>query len=220
MGVSAQAFGTLNHWLIQLINIVTGNLDRVGGSLFTQPAVNDFAETRPGRFARFSSRVSGKPEFGGELPVSVLAEECLTPGEGQIKALFTCAGNPVLSTPNGRQLDRALAGLDFMVSLDPYLNETTRHADIILPPTAPLEHDHYDLAFHTHVGTQHRAFQRGRFPPSPTARGMIGRSLPNSATVSRPCSVTKRGLSGRRPNSLTTCSRPGTTARAVATERR
>ena len=149
MGVSVQSFGTLNHWLIQMLNLVTGNLDRVGGSLFTHPAAFDFAGTRPGRFARFHSRVSGRPEFGGELPVVALAEEILTPGDGQIKALFTAAGNPVLSTPNGRQLDEALSGLDFMVSLDPYLNETTRHADIILPPTAPLEHDHYDIAFHT-----------------------------------------------------------------------
>jgi len=148
MGVSVQAFGTVNHWLIQLINLVTGNLDRVGGTLFAHPAVNDFARTRPGQFNRFKSRVSEKPEFAGELPVVTLAEEILTPGVGQIKALFTCAGNPVLSTPNGRQLDKALAQLDFMVSLDPYINETTRHADIILPPTAPLEHDHYDLAFH------------------------------------------------------------------------
>lgn len=149
MGVSVQSFGTLNHWLIQMINLVTGNLDRVGGSLFTHPAAFDFAGTRPGRFARFRSRVSARPEFGGELPVAALAEEILTPGDGQIKALFTAAGNPVLSTPNGRQLDTALASLEFMVSLDPYLNETTRHADIILPPTAPLEHDHYDIAFHT-----------------------------------------------------------------------
>lgn len=149
MGVSVQAFGTLNHWLIQMINLVTGNLDRIGGSLFTAPAAFDFAGTRPGRFARFRSRVSKRPEFGGELPVVALAEEILTPGDGQVRALFTAAGNPVLSTPNGRQLDTALASLEFMVSLDPYLNETTRHADIILPPTAPLEHDHYDIAFHT-----------------------------------------------------------------------
>ncbi|MGR8947953.1 MAG: molybdopterin-dependent oxidoreductase, partial [Gammaproteobacteria bacterium] len=149
MGVSTQAFGTLNHWLIQLLNIATGNFNREGGSLFTHPAVNDFAKTRPGKIGRFKSRVSGKPEFGGELPVSVLGEEILTPGDGQIRALFTCAGNPVLSTPNGRQLDEALASLDFMVSLDPYINETTRHADVILPPTSPLEHDHYDLAFLT-----------------------------------------------------------------------
>lgn len=149
MGVSTQAFGTLNHWLIQLLNIVTGNLNSEGGALFTHPAVNDFAKTRPGKSGRFKSRVSGKPEFNGELPVTALSEEILTPGAGQIRALFTCAGNPVLSTPNGQQLDRALASLDFMVSLDPYINETTRHADVILPPTSPLEHDHYDLAFLT-----------------------------------------------------------------------
>lgn len=164
MGVSVQTFGTLNHWLIQLINLVTGNLDKVGGTLFPRPAVNDYTKTRPGRFGRFKSRVSGKPEFGGELPVTVMAEEILTPGEGQITALFTCAGNPVLSTPNGRQLDEALAQLDFMVSLDPYINETTRHADIILPPTSPLEHDHYDLAFHTLAVRNTTRFNEAVFP--------------------------------------------------------
>jgi anaerobic selenocysteine-containing dehydrogenase len=88
------------------------------------------------------------PEFGGELPVAALAEDIITPGKDQIRALITSAGNPVLSTPNGRRLDRAYAGLDFMASIDFYINETTRHANIILPPTASLEHDHYDLAFH------------------------------------------------------------------------
>jgi len=164
MGVSVQAFGTLNHWLIQLINLVTGNLDNIGGVLFSHPAVFDFAGTRPGRYGRHTSRVSGRPEFGGELPAAVMAEEMLTPGDGQIKALFTCAGNPVLSTPNGRQLDSALAGLDFMVSLDPYINETTRHADIILPPTAPLEHDHYDVAFHTLAVRNTARFNEPVFP--------------------------------------------------------
>ncbi len=91
--------------------------------------------------------MSGLPEYGGELPVSALGEEMLTPGEGQIRALVTVAGNPVLSTPNGRQLERALDGLDFMLSVDFYINETTRYADLILPPTAPLEHDHYDTTF-------------------------------------------------------------------------
>ncbi|HJP36420.1 MAG TPA: molybdopterin oxidoreductase family protein [Gammaproteobacteria bacterium] len=164
MGVSVQAFGTLNHWLIQMINIVTGNLDRVGGTLFARPALNDFAKTRPGRFDRFRSRVSNKPEFDGELPVTVLAEEILTPGDKQVKALFTCAGNPVLSTPNGRRLDEALAELSFMVSLDPYINETTRHADIILPPTSPLEHDHYDLAFHAMSVRNTVRFNEAVFP--------------------------------------------------------
>ena len=148
MGVSTQAYGALNQWLIQIINIVTGNLDKPGGSLFTLPAVDQISASSPGGFGRHRSRVRDLPEFDRELPAAAMAEEITTAGEGQIRALFTGAGNPVLSTPNGRQLDEALAQLDFMVSLDPYLNETTRHADIILPPTSPLEHDHYDLAFH------------------------------------------------------------------------
>lgn len=147
MGVSTQAFGTLCQWLVQLINLVTGNLDRVGGALCTMPAVDLVASTSGGHFNRWQSRVSGLPEYGGELPVSALAEEMLTPGEGQIRALVTVAGNPVLSTPNGRQLEQALQGLDFMLSVDFYINETTRYADLILPPTAPLEHDHYDTTF-------------------------------------------------------------------------
>ena len=147
MGVSTQAFGTLCQWLVQLINLVTGNLDRVGGVLCTTPAVDLVASTSGGHFNVWQSRVSGLPEYGGELPVSALAEEMLTPGEGQIRALVTVAGNPVLSTPNGRQLEQALDGLDFMLSVDFYINETTRYADLILPPTAPLEHDHYDTTF-------------------------------------------------------------------------
>lgn len=147
MGVSTQAYGSLCHWLIQLINLVTGNLDSVGGALCTSPAVDLVASTSGGHFNVWQSRVSGLPEYGGELPVAALAEEMLTPGEGQIKALISVAGNPVLSTPNGRQLEQALDGLEFMVSVDLYINETTRHSDLILPPTAPLEHDHYDTTF-------------------------------------------------------------------------
>ncbi|MCJ7557944.1 MAG: molybdopterin oxidoreductase family protein [Gammaproteobacteria bacterium] len=148
MGVSVQRFGGLCQWAIQLINIATGNLDRSGGSMFNLPALDLVAgpNNRPGHFNQWQSRVRGLPEFSGELPVAGLAEEILTPGEGQVRALITGAGNPVLSTPNGQQLDRALAGLEFMVSVDFYLNETTRHADVILPPTSPLEHDHYDMA--------------------------------------------------------------------------
>lgn len=149
MGVSTQRHGTLCQWAIQILNLLTGNLDRVGGSLCTLPAVDlvKAPNSRPGSFGRFKSRVSQLPEVNGELPVAVLAEEILTPGQGQVKALVTIAGNPVLSTPNGRQLDNALASLDFMVSVDIYLNETSRHAHIILPTTSPLEHDHYDLIF-------------------------------------------------------------------------
>ena len=151
MGVSTQAFGALCQWLIQIINIATGNLDREGGVLFTLPAFDNVATTGRGGFGRHHSRVRGLPEFDREIPASTLAEEITTPGEGQIRALFTGAGNPVLSTPNGRQLDAALDSLEFMVSLDPFINETTRHADIILPPTSPLEHDHYDIGFHVNA---------------------------------------------------------------------
>ncbi len=151
MGVSTQRFGALCQWAIQVLNILTGNLDREGGSLFTLPAVDQVAATGPGGFGRHHSRVRNLPEFDRELPAAVMTEEILTPGEGQIRALFTGAGNPVLSTPAGDKLDAALEQLDFMVSLDPWINETTRHADVILPPTSPLEHDHYDLAFHVNA---------------------------------------------------------------------
>ncbi len=148
MGVSTQAFGSLCQWLIQILNIYTGNLDRVGGVLPNDPV---FPVTGPGTAKGhrdlWRSRVRGLPEFAGELPVAALAEEILTPGNDQVHALLTSAGNPVLSTPDGRTLDRALAGLDFMVSIDIYVNETTRHADLILPPTSFLSQHHYDLIF-------------------------------------------------------------------------
>ena len=149
MGVSTQAHGVVCQWAIQVINLLTGNVDREGGALLTSPALNliQMKLMGPGHLDAWRSRVRGAPEFSGELPVSVMAEEMLTPGKGQIRALVTSAGNPVLSTPNGRQLDEALDKLDFMVSIDFYVNETTRHADVILPPTCFVEHDHYDLVF-------------------------------------------------------------------------
>ncbi len=147
MGVSTQVFGTLCQWLVQLLNLVSGNLDRVGGVLCTEPAVDIVAATSGGHFNRWQSRVSGLPEYSGELPVAALAEEMLSAGDGQVRALVTVAGNPVLSTPNGRQLEQALDGLEFMLSLDFYINETTRYADLILPPSGPLEHNHYDTSF-------------------------------------------------------------------------
>lgn len=164
MGVSTQAFGTLCHWLVQLINLVTGNLDRVGGALCTTPAVDLVASTGGGHFNRWQSRVSGRPEYGGELPVSALAEEMLTKGEGQIRALVTVAGNPVLSTPNGRQLEQALDGLEFMVSVDLYINETTRYADLILPSTSALENDHYDTTFNMFAVRNVTRFNRAILP--------------------------------------------------------
>ncbi|MEV8374078.1 molybdopterin-dependent oxidoreductase [Kribbella sp. NPDC056861] len=148
LGVSTQQFGALCQWAVQVLNIITGNLDRPGGSMFPRPAVDTLRGIGRGHIGVWKSRVRSLPEFGGELPASVMAEEILTPGDGQIRAMVTIAGNPVLSTPNGRRLDEALETLDFMVCVDPYINETTRHADVILPPTPPLERDHYDLAFH------------------------------------------------------------------------
>src|SRR5207249_2252970 len=151
IGTCTQEFGTLASWLVDVINVLTGNLDRVGGAMFTRAATGS-PHTRgtPGRgkgvrFGRRRSRVRDVPEVYGELPVACLGEEIETPGEGQIRALVTVAGNPVLSTPNGARLDRALASLEFMVSLDIYVNETTRHADVILPGLSPLEQSHYDV---------------------------------------------------------------------------
>ena len=150
IGVCVQEFGGLAAWLVYALNAVAGRLDAEGGAMFTTPAVDIARAARllglESGFSRWHSRVRGLPEFGGELPVACLAEEIETGGPGQIRALVTSAGNPVLSAPNGARLERALAGLDFMVSIDPYLNETTRHAHVILPPTSPLERSHYDVA--------------------------------------------------------------------------
>ncbi len=149
IGVSAQRYGSLTQWLITVFNIVTGNLDIAGGSMFSTPALEVLTPASKNKkgFADNFSRLRGLPNFTGEFPVAALAEEILTPGDGQIRALVTSAGNPVLSTPNGRQLDTALGSLDYMVSIDIYLNETTRHANIILPPLTTLERSQYDLAF-------------------------------------------------------------------------
>jgi len=148
MGLSVQEHGTLCQWLLQLINIYTGNLDKVGGALVNETALPITGKgTSPGARGRWRSRVRGLPEFAGELPVSVLCEEIMTEGEGRIRALITSAGNPVLSTPNGKALDKALDNLDFMVCMDVYINETTRHADLILPPASFLTQDHYDSVF-------------------------------------------------------------------------
>ena len=150
IGLSTQKFGGLCQWLINAINILTGNFDRVGGSMFTAPAFDLLQTSKGGDIHnRWQSRVRKLPEFMGELPVAALAEEMLTEGEGQIKALVTSCGNPVLSTPNGGQLDKALEKLEFMVSIDFYINETTRHANIILPPATNLESSHYDVIFNT-----------------------------------------------------------------------
>ena len=150
MGTSTVEFGTVGSWLVDVVNVLTGNLDRPGGAMFPlSPVAPAPRGRRPGRgflTGRWRSRVSGHPEALSELPVAALAEEIETPGDGQIKAMITIAGNPVLSAPDGDRLDRALAGVGFMVSVDPYLNETTRHADVILPPPPPSQSPHFDFA--------------------------------------------------------------------------
>ncbi|HET8730238.1 MAG TPA: molybdopterin oxidoreductase family protein [Moraxellaceae bacterium] len=147
IGTCVQEFGGLASWLLHAINVITGNLDHEGGMMFASPPFNALELGPKGEFGKHRTRVRGLPSFGGEYPASALAEEILTPGKGQIRLLATHAGNPVLSTPNGRQLDEALGQLDFMFSIDIYINETTRHAHIILPPTSALERSHMDLAF-------------------------------------------------------------------------
>ena len=151
IGTTTVSFGTTTSWLVDVVNTLSGNLDAEGGAMFTLPVAGG-ATTRgtPGRGRGFSigkghTRVSNLPEVLGEYPVAALAEEISVPGEGQLKALLTIAGNPVLSTPNSNRLDDALQQLDFMVSVDIYVNETTRHADVILPPPSHLQRDHYDL---------------------------------------------------------------------------
>ncbi len=150
IGLSIQAFGGLCQWLVNALNAITGNLDEPGGMMWPLPAFDMLLRAKPGEIhaGRYRSRVRGLAEFNGELPVTTMLDEMTTPGDGQVRALVTIAGNPVLSTPNGAALDRALARLDFVLAIDPYVNETTRHAHVILPPAMGLEVEHYDVVFH------------------------------------------------------------------------
>ncbi|SDJ93983.1 Anaerobic selenocysteine-containing dehydrogenase [Streptomyces indicus] len=151
IGASTVEFGTVTSWLVDVLNILTGNLDRPGGALFPLSATDKAPRpAAPGKgfaLGRWRSRVSGYPEAKGELPAAALAEEIDTPGEDRIRAVLTIAANPVLSAPDGNRLDQALESLDFMVSVDPYLNETSRHADVVLPPPPPAQSGHFDFAF-------------------------------------------------------------------------
>ncbi len=155
IGTCTQPFGSLANWLVDVLNALTGNLDEPGGAMFTSPAHEPRRPNRtPGgrgfKVGRWTSRVRGAPEVFGEFPVATLADEILTEGEDQVRALITVAGNPILSTPDGARLNEALGRLDFMVSVDPYLNETTRHAKVILPPPPSLSRPHYDISFYTY----------------------------------------------------------------------
>jgi anaerobic selenocysteine-containing dehydrogenase len=171
IGTCTQEFGSVASWLVDVINVLTGHLDEPGGAMFNKPAIGN-ANTRgvPGkgkgvRFGRRASRVSQYPEVFGELPSACLAEEIETPGEGQVRALITVAGNPVLSTANGERLARALVSLEFMVSCDIYLNETTRHADVILPGLSSFEQSHYDVALRQLAIRNVATYSRPLFDP-------------------------------------------------------
>ena len=150
VGLSMQSFGGLCQWLVNALNAITGNLDEPGGMMWPRPAFDLLQHAERGQTyaGRWRSRVRNLAEFDGEFPVATMADEMLIPGPGQVRALVTVAGNPVLSTPDGTKVDAALSALEFMVSVDPYVNETTRHADVILPPATGLETEHYDVIFH------------------------------------------------------------------------
>lgn len=173
IGICHQEQGTLAAWLAYALNLVTGNLDRPGGAMFALPAIDILLLTKMLGFVgegRFKSRVRGAREMAGEVPVATLSEEIETEGPGQVRALLTSAGNPVLSSPNGRRLDRALEELDFMVSVDSYLNETTRHANVILPPVSPLERPHYDVALAAFSVRNHAKYVEAPIPPEEGSR--------------------------------------------------
>ncbi|MGZ4854520.1 MAG: molybdopterin-dependent oxidoreductase [Candidatus Angelobacter sp.] len=170
VGTCTQEYGTLCSWLVDVLNILTGHFDEPGGAMFPKAAAlqaNTMGKPGMGKgivTGRRKSRVSGAPEVLGEFPMSCLAEEIQTPGEGQVRALITVSSNPALSSPNGERLSAAMDQLDFMVSMDIYLNETTRHADVILPGTSPLEDSHYDVAFSQLSYRNHARYSHSVFP--------------------------------------------------------
>ena len=164
MGLSTQPHGGLCHWLINTINIVSGNFDKPGGMMFPSPAIELARDKQKEIFGRWKSRVRDLREFGGEFPVSTMADELLCEGENQVKCFVTICGNPVLSSPGGHRLDKALEDIDFMVCIDNYINETTRHADVILPTPSGLEIDHYDLIFNTISVSNNVKFSQAMIP--------------------------------------------------------
>ncbi|HJV62158.1 MAG TPA: molybdopterin oxidoreductase family protein [Albitalea sp.] len=190
IGTCVQRFGSLSSWLVDVLNILTGHLDQPGGAMFPKAAAfapNTAGESGRGRgvvTGRWSSRVSGAPEVYGELPMNCLAEEIETPGRGQVKALITVASNPVLSAPNGSRLATALDQLDFMVSLDIYLNETSRHADVILPGVSPLQDSHYDVPFPLFSWRNHARFSRA-IEPLPEGRPAEWQTMMKLVAIAR-----------------------------------
>jgi anaerobic selenocysteine-containing dehydrogenase len=166
IGTTTVAYGTVTSWLVDVLNVLTGNLDRPGGAMFPLPAHSKRGRGNGKGFVtgRWHSRVRGLPEVFGELPAVTLADEIETPGEGQVRALVTVAGNPASSVPNADRLGRAMATLDFMASVDPYVNETSRHADVILPPPPSSRGPHYDFAFYNFAVRNVANFSPAVFP--------------------------------------------------------
>ncbi|MER5611550.1 molybdopterin-dependent oxidoreductase [Streptomyces sp. NPDC002215] len=204
--------GTLASWLVDVLNIITGNLDRPGGALFPLSATARVPRpAAPGKgfaLGRWTSRVSGHPEAKGELPVAALAEEIETPGEGRIRALIVLAANPVLSAPDGDRLDRALGGLDFMVSVDPYLNETSLHADVVLPPPPPSRSAHFDFAFNALAVRNQVRYTR---PAVPLEDGLLDESEILARLV-----LAVSGMHGADPSAVDDLIIDRTLTRAVA----
>ncbi|MEU9564404.1 molybdopterin-dependent oxidoreductase [Streptomyces sp. NPDC048161] len=204
--------GTLASWLIDVLNVLTGNLDRPGGALFplsaTARAPRPAAPGKGFALGRWTSRVSGHPEVKGELPVAALAEEIETPGAGRIRALVVLAANPVLSAPDGDRLDRALGGLDLMISVDPYLNETSRHADVVLPPPPPSRSAHFDFAFNALAVRNQVRYTR---PAVPLEDG-----LPDESEILARLVLAVSGTHGADPAAVDALAIDRTLARAVA----
>ncbi len=166
--------GSVVAWLVIALNVVTGNLDRVGGAMFTRPPFDlqkMVALTgRGGSYDTHRSRVAGHPEVNGEYPIATLADEIETPGEGQVRGLLLIGGNITRSAPNGDRLTRGIEQLDVVIAVDPYINETTRHADVILPPIAPYEREHFDYVFTTWAVRNHARLSPPAIAPHPDSR--------------------------------------------------
>ncbi|MFI8518231.1 molybdopterin-dependent oxidoreductase [Streptomyces sp. NPDC085481] len=214
MGSSTVAYGTLGNWLVDVLNVLTGNLDRPGGALFPLSATASAPRPAgPGKgfaLGRWTSRVSGHPEAKGELPLVALAEEIDTPGVGRIRAVITVAANPVLSAPDGRRLDAALGSLDFMVAVDPYLNETTRHADVVLPPPPPSQSAHFDFAFNQFAVRNQVRYTAAAVPLAP------GRM--DECEIHARLILAVSGLHGAPPSAVDELAIDTTLAKAVAQE--
>ncbi|MCU0669731.1 MAG: molybdopterin-dependent oxidoreductase, partial [Myxococcota bacterium] len=211
IGTCTQEFGTLASWLVDVLNVLTGNLDRPGGALFPRPAhaQPDDRPRKPARmpYARWRSHVRDLPEFAGELPVSALAEEIDSAGDARVRALVTIAGNPVLSTPNGARLEKAIEGLDFMVSIDIYRNETSRLADVILPTTTPLERSNYDIVFHGFSVRNHAKWSPPALPKPADSRHGWEIALEIAARVNgaTPAQLDEMLFAGLLGNALRAC---------------